>query len=81
MNKMFKYSTFAIAMVGMTSAAQAVDLNVVSWGGAYTSSQMNAYHKPYTAKTGVKINSIDYSIVITINIITFTFFCIWKNFR
>jgi putative spermidine/putrescine transport system substrate-binding protein len=45
----------------MVSAAQAVDLNVVSWGGAYTASQMNAYHKPYTKKTGVKINSIDYS--------------------
>lgn len=64
MKKMLKVSTFAVAglaFAGMTSAAQAVDLNIVSWGGAYTSSQMNAYHKPYTAKTGVKINSIDYS--------------------
>lgn len=61
MKKMLKYSTFAISMLGMVSAAQAVDLNVVSWGGAYTASQMNAYYKPYTKKTGVKINSIDYS--------------------
>lgn len=64
MKKMLKFSTFAVAglaMAGLTSAAQAVDLNVVSWGGAYTASQMNAYHKPYSEKTGVKINSIDYS--------------------
>ena len=40
-------------------AAQAAELNVVSWGGAYTVSQVEAYHKPFTAMTGVKINSID----------------------
>jgi putative spermidine/putrescine transport system substrate-binding protein len=36
-------------------------LVVVSWGGAYTKSQVEAYHKPWEAKTGAKINSIDYS--------------------
>lgn len=36
-------------------------LTVVSWGGAYTKSQVEAYHKPYTAKTGITINSEDYS--------------------
>jgi putative spermidine/putrescine transport system substrate-binding protein len=36
-------------------------LVVVSWGGAYTKSQTEAYHKPFTAKTGAKINSVDYS--------------------
>jgi len=36
-------------------------ITVTSWGGAYTKSQMEAYHKPYTAKTGVKINSEDYN--------------------
>jgi putative spermidine/putrescine transport system substrate-binding protein len=36
-------------------------LVVVSWGGAYTKSQIEAYHKPFTAKTGAKINSIDYN--------------------
>ncbi|NQW00548.1 MAG: ABC transporter substrate-binding protein [Rhodospirillales bacterium] len=64
MNTMLKYSKFAlagVALAGMASAAQAVELNVVSWGGAYTASQMNAYHKPYSAKTGVTINSLDYS--------------------
>ena len=65
MNKMLKLSALAVAGVafaGMTSTAQAVDLNVVSWGGAYTASQMNAYHKPYMKMhSDVKINSLDYS--------------------
>jgi len=47
------------ALVGVTAAAQAQELNVVSWGGAYTVSQVEAYHKPFTAMTGIKINSID----------------------
>ena len=65
MNKMLKLSALAVAgvaLAGMTTTAQAVDLNVVSWGGAYTASQMNAYHKPYMKmNSGVKINSLDYS--------------------
>lgn len=36
-------------------------LNVVSWGGAYEFSQMEAYHKPWIAKTGHAINSISFS--------------------
>ena len=31
----------------LTGTAQAVDLTVVSWGGAYTASQQKAYHEPY----------------------------------
>lgn len=30
-------------------------MTVVSWGGAYSASQLHAYHEPYTAATGVKI--------------------------
>ena len=30
-------------------AAAAVDLTVVSWGGAYSNSQQKAYHEPYMA--------------------------------
>lgn len=37
------------------------ELVVVSWGGAYTKSQVEAYHKPFEAKTGVKIKSVDYN--------------------
>lgn len=47
------------ALAGVSAAAQAAELNVVSWGGSYTVSQVEAYHKPFTAMTGVKINSID----------------------
>ena len=61
MKNLFKISAIALAVAGVSSAAQAAEINVVSWGGAYTASQKNAYHDPYTKKTGVKINSIDYS--------------------
>lgn len=47
------------ALVATGLAAQAQELNIVSWGGAYTVSQVEAYHKPFTAMTGIKINSID----------------------
>ena len=43
------------------SAANAGDITVVSWGGAYTKSQVEAYHKPWIAKTGNGIKSEDYS--------------------
>lgn len=52
----------ALALAAGTGAASAQDLNVVSWGGAYTKSQLRAYHEPYmAANPGVKLNSIDYS--------------------
>ena len=51
----------AAAMFGIVSSAGAAEINVVSWGGAYTKSQVKAYHEPFTKKTGIKINSIDYS--------------------
>ena len=49
----------AIAVLPGISAAQQ-SLTVASWGGAYTTSQIEAYHKPYTAKTGTKITSVDW---------------------
>ncbi len=36
-------------------------LVVASWGGAYTKSQIEAYHKPFEVQTGAKINSVDYN--------------------
>ncbi|MFD0916208.1 ABC transporter substrate-binding protein [Pseudahrensia aquimaris] len=54
----------AALVLGATSAyagSHAKELTVVSWGGAYTKSQVEAYHKPYIEKTGVKINSEDYN--------------------
>jgi len=36
-------------------------ITVVSWGGAYTKSQVEAYHKPWSAATGNQVVSEDYS--------------------
>jgi putative spermidine/putrescine transport system substrate-binding protein len=42
--------------------AQAAELVVVSWGGAYTASQQNAYHEPYMANNpGITIVNDDSS--------------------
>jgi putative spermidine/putrescine transport system substrate-binding protein len=46
--------------VGATSAF-AGSITAVSWGGAYTKSQIEAYHKPWTAATGNVVVSEDYS--------------------
>lgn len=40
-------------------SVMAEEITVMSFGGAYGASQMEAYHKPYQAKTGVRINSVD----------------------
>jgi putative spermidine/putrescine transport system substrate-binding protein len=49
------------ATLGGASAMAADTLTVVSWGGAYTKSQVEAYQKPFTAKTGIAIRSEDYN--------------------
>jgi putative spermidine/putrescine transport system substrate-binding protein len=50
-------ATFAAA-----SSMRAGDaITVASFGGAYTKSQVEGMHKPFTAKTGVAVNSVDYS--------------------
>lgn len=62
MKSFLKLSSLAVAGLFAASAAQAADtLTIVSWGGAYTKSQIEAYHKPYIKKTGITINSEDYS--------------------
>ena len=33
----------------------AMEMTIVSWGGAYSASQNNAYHLPYQALTGIKV--------------------------
>ncbi|EFO33008.1 polyamine ABC transporter, periplasmic polyamine-binding protein [Roseibium sp. TrichSKD4] len=44
----------ALAMAAGTAFAQ--DMTIVSWGGAYSASQNNAYHKPYMEKNpGINI--------------------------
>lgn len=51
----------SLSAMTMASAALASDLTVVSWGGAYTKSQVEAYHKPWMAATGKSIVSEDYN--------------------
>ncbi|MEO1650464.1 MAG: ABC transporter substrate-binding protein [Pseudomonadota bacterium] len=57
----------AFASAGATEAqakacAKAGELTVVSWGGAYTKSQVEAYHKPFLKDcAGAKIKSQDYN--------------------
>ncbi len=62
MKKLLTAGLSACAVAAVSTAASAEgSITAVSWGGAYTKSQVEAYHKPYTAKTGVTINSVDYS--------------------
>ena len=59
----------AFMSVGMTATvanakacAKAGELTVVSWGGAYTKSQVEAYHKPFMKDCeGAKVKSQDYN--------------------
>jgi putative spermidine/putrescine transport system substrate-binding protein len=66
MNTKLKYTSVvaAAAVAGILTATPALAqeaITAVSWGGAYGKSQIEAYYKPYTAKTGVTINSEDYN--------------------
>lgn len=49
----------ATVFAGAGSVAFAQEVTVMSWGGSYATSQIEAYHKPFTAETGIKVNSID----------------------
>jgi len=61
MKKTLTMVSAAVLSIAVTSAASADSLTVVSWGGAYTKSQVEAYHKPWTAKTGANVISEDYN--------------------
>jgi putative spermidine/putrescine transport system substrate-binding protein len=53
--KTFKILSIAVVAAGLTLPAAGVsagEITVMSWGGAYTKSQVEAYHKPWMAKTG-----------------------------
>ena len=56
MKKLLILST-ALGAFALPSVAQ--EVNVLGWGGSYTTSQIEAYHKPFAAKTGIKVVSID----------------------
>ncbi|MDG2341001.1 MAG: ABC transporter substrate-binding protein [Paracoccaceae bacterium] len=50
----------ASALSSFALGATAAEITVVSWGGAYTKSQVEAYHKPWIAETGNSVVSEDY---------------------
>lgn len=54
-----KTALMATVLTSAAFAVQAQEVTVMSWGGAYTKSQVEAYHKPFTAQTGIKIVSVD----------------------
>lgn len=56
---MKKLLILTTALTATAFAAGAQEITVLGWGGAYTVSQVEAYHKPFTAKTGVKVISVD----------------------
>lgn len=51
----------AASVAVLATTAHASDLTIVSWGGQYTQSQVEAYHKPWMEKTGKAILSEDYN--------------------
>lgn len=55
MKKLLALST-ALTAVGMV--AHADEVNVMSWGGAYETSQVEAYNKPFAAASGVTVNML-----------------------
>ena len=61
LNKQLAPLAAGIAMAVTVGAAQADSITVVSWGGAYTKSQVEAYHKPWIASSGHQIKSEDYN--------------------
>jgi putative spermidine/putrescine transport system substrate-binding protein len=60
MSKFVKVASLA-ALVSNAPLALAEEVNVVSWGGAYTESQKLGYGDSYQKKSGVTVNWIDYS--------------------
>ncbi|MEI4488418.1 ABC transporter substrate-binding protein [Frigidibacter sp. MR17.14] len=53
---MKKVLILSTALSAVAFAAQA-DVALLSWGGAYEKSQVEAYNKPFTAETGIAVNT------------------------
>ncbi|MGP3698758.1 ABC transporter substrate-binding protein [Rhodobacter sp. NSM] len=56
---MKKALILSTALTAVAFAASAEQVTVMSWGGSYTTSQVEAYHKPFTAETGITVVSVD----------------------
>ncbi|RCW84837.1 ABC transporter substrate-binding protein [Paracoccus lutimaris] len=51
--------TTALVVVAAGAQAQDKQVDLLSWGGAYGNSHVEAYAKPFEAKTGIKVNVAD----------------------
>ncbi len=62
--KSLKYAVALLSIVVLvpcTAAFAAESITVTSFGGAFSQSQIEAYQKPFSAKTGVKVNAEVYN--------------------
>lgn len=60
----FWTSVAAVAVAASCFAVPALAgdaITVVSWGGAYTEAQKQAFYDPFTKATGIAVNSVDYN--------------------
>jgi putative spermidine/putrescine transport system substrate-binding protein len=57
--QMKKTLILSAALAGLATAASAQSLTVMSWGGAYGESQVEAYNKPFAAMKGITVNMVD----------------------
>ncbi|KGJ05927.1 putative spermidine/putrescine transport system substrate-binding protein [Paracoccus halophilus] len=57
--KRFLILTSALVAVAATAQAQDRQVDLLSWGGAYGKSHVEAYAKPFEAETGIKVTVSD----------------------
>jgi len=51
-------AALGVAAVARRASAQDNALNVNTWGGSWTAAEETAYFKPFTDKTGIRINTV-----------------------
>lgn len=56
---MKKLLILSTALTTLAFSASADEIAVMSWGGAYATSQIEAYHKPFMAATGITVVNVD----------------------
>ncbi|WP_025772144.1 extracellular solute-binding protein [Thioalkalivibrio sp. HK1] len=57
----FTRTILAASVLALSAVAIAEEMTIVSWGGAYSKSQLKAYHEPWTEKTGIRVINDDSS--------------------
>ena len=58
-NLLILTTALSCAAFAANAASHSSEVTVIGWGGAYTNSQVEAYHKPFTEATGITVNSAD----------------------